>query len=160
MAEKIIFIILLWGELFLFAASQCVAAERFVDNGDGTVTDNELGLMWAVSDNQSNVNWHQARKWAKYTFPDTLSKKYNNWRLPSLAELQSLVVKGSSYETTCGRKVHITTSIRLSCCWVWTAETDPLAPAARVFNFGLVIYYLERKAHRRGYRALAVRNLN
>lgn len=133
--------------------------ERFVDNGDGTITDSQLKIMWAQSDNQGDMDWHQAQKWVRYTFPDTLPKSYANWRLPTLEELQTLVAKGPSYETDCGLKAHIIPLIQLSCAWVWTAESDPVAPTARVFNFDNVYHYTVRKAHRRGYRVLAVRNL-
>jgi len=134
------------------------AAERFTDNGDGTVTDHERKLMWAKTDNQGDIDWHQARKWVAFTFPLTLQTSYENWRLPSLEELQGLVAE-TGYETDCGLEAHIHPLIRLTCGWVWTAESDPTAPTARVFNFDNIYHYTVRKAHRRGYRALAVRNL-
>ncbi len=136
-----------------------LAQERFVDNGDGTVTDNQLKLMWAKADNQGDIDWHQARKWVRYTFPYTLPTPYENWRLPTLDELKSLVIKDAGYETDCGLKAHIVPLIQLTCAWVWTAETDPVAPTARVFNFDNVYHYTVRKAHRRGYRVIAVRTI-
>jgi hypothetical protein len=139
-----------------------MAADRFIDNGDGTVTDQKLGLMWSKTDNQGDINWIQAEKWVKFTFPDTLSKRYDNWRLPTLAELQSILLEdkhAKGYETDCGQWVKTVPQIRLSCGWVWTSETDPIAPTARIFNFDNVYHYTVRKAHRRGYRALPVRNL-
>lgn len=147
------------------------AGDRFVDNGDGTVSDNELGLMWGKTDNQGNINWIQAEKWVKYTFPYTLEKKYENWRLPTLAELKTLLNPDKNYEgyeTDCGQRVKIIPQIRLTCGWVWSGEEivvskDPkgqtVAPAARIFNFDNEYHYTARKAHRRGYRALAVRDL-
>jgi len=138
------------------------AAERFADNGDGTVTDHKLGLMWAKTDNSGDINWIQAEKWVKFTFPDTLEKRYDNWRLPTLAELQSILVedkKYKGYETECGQWVKTIPQIQLTCGWVWTSETDPIAPTARIFNFDNVYHYTVRKAHKRGYRALPVRNL-
>ena len=138
------------------------AGERFTDNGDGTVTDHELGIMWSKNDNQGDINWIQAEKWVRYTFPDTLAKKYDNWRLPTLAELQSILVKDKNYkgyEADCGQWVKTIPEIQLSCGWIWTSETDPIAPTARIFNFDNVYHYTVRKAHKRGYRALPVRNL-
>ena len=73
-----------------------MAADRFIDNGDGTVTDQKLGLMWSKTDNQGDINWIQAEKWVRFTFPDTLPKRYDNWRLPTLAELQSLLVENKN----------------------------------------------------------------
>jgi hypothetical protein len=138
------------------------AGERFTDNGDGTVTDHELGLMWSKTDNNGNINWIQAEKWVKYTFPLTLEKNYDNWRLPTLKELKSLVVTDKNYggyETDCGQWVKIIPQVRLSCGWIWTSETDPIAPSARIFNFDNVYHYTVRKAQKRGYRALPVRDL-
>jgi len=154
-----IFILVLIGSICVVPAS---GGERFTDNGDGTVTDHQNGLMWAQTDNQGNINWKQAQRWVTYTFGDTLTSKYDNWRLPTLEELQSLVLadkKAKGYETDCGQWVKIVPEIQLSCGWVWTSETDPLAPVARIFNFDNVYHYTVRMAHNRGYRVLPVRDL-
>ena len=146
----------------LIGLAPVIAADRFIDNGDGTVTDQKLGLMWSKTDNQGDINWIQAEKWVLYTFPDTLSKRYDNWRLPTLAELQSILVENKNaegYEAECGQWVKTVPEIQLSCGWIWTSETDPVAPTARIFNFDNVYHYTVRKAHKRGYRALPVRDL-
>lgn len=136
------------------------AGDRFTVNDDGTVTDHELGLMWAASDNHGDISWHQADKWVRYTFPYTLPTMYDNWRMPTLEELQSLVFKGKGYEADCGQRVKIVPQIRLSCGWIWTSESGQLGPTATVFNFDNVYHYTVRKAHHRAYRALPVRNLD
>ena len=146
----------------LIGGAPVLADDRFVDNGDGTVTDRQQDLMWSKTDNQGDINWIDAEKWVRFTFPDTIQKRYDDWRLPTLAELQSLLVADKSskgYETECGQWVKTVPEIRLSCGWVWTSETDPIAPTARIFNFDNVYHYTVRKAHKRGYRALPVRNL-
>jgi hypothetical protein len=99
----------------LFLSVPAWAGERFTDNGDGTVTDHQLGVMWAKTDNQGDINWRQADLWVKYTFPDTIEATYDNWRLPTLAELQSLYVKDKTskgYETACGQRVKIVPEIK------------------------------------------------
>ena len=146
----------------LIGWAPAMAGDRFTDNGDGTVTDRKFNLMWSKTDNQGDINWIQAEKWVQFTFPDTIPKRYENWRLPTLAELQSLLVedkKNKGYETECGQWVKTVPEIKLSCGWVWTSETDPIAPTARIFNFDNVYHYTVRKAHKRGYRALPVRNV-
>ena len=99
-----------------------------VDNGDGTVTDTEQHLMWAATDNNGDIDWHQAFKWVRYTFPFTLPVSYDNWRLPTLAELQSLAkdYQGEGYEADCGQRVKLTPLIRLSCGWVWSSGTSAI----------------------------------
>ncbi len=150
-------ILLLWVILGLHATGW--SQERFIDNGDGTVTDRQLGLMWAKSDNQGDIDWHEARQWIRFTFPNTVPGGYDNWRMPTLAELKSLVTKTPTYESDCGQAVSIIGLIKLSCGWVWTSQSDKLAPTAWVFNFNNIYPFTVRKAQRRGYRALAVRNL-
>lgn len=144
----------------LFMHAPAFAEDRFTDNGDGTVTDRQLGVMWGKTDNQGDIDWHQADKWVKYTFPYTLETFYDDWRLPTLEELRSLFVEDKSfrgYETDCGKQVRIEPVINLSCGWVWTSERKSIT--ARVFNYKGGYHHLDRMVHKRGYRALAVRDL-
>lgn len=60
---------------------------KFVDNGDGTISDTATGLMWAKSDNGKGVEWTEALPYAQST---TLAG-YSDWRLPNVKELQSIV---------------------------------------------------------------------
>ena len=162
MGKKIAFLLIVWGWMACDIGI-ILAADRFIDNGDGTVTDLQLNLMWAKHDNQGDIDWKQAQRWIKFTFPVTVAKSYENWRLPSLVELQSLVADNTEtrgYETDCGQWVHIVPIIRLSCGWLWTSETSPIAPTARIYNFENNYHYTVRKSQSRAYRVLAVRNLD
>jgi hypothetical protein len=147
--------------IFLFLNCAAVSAgERFTDNGDGTITDNQLKVMWAAADNQGDINWKEAGLWVRYTFPFTLEKRYSNWRLPTLSELESLYVAAADYdgyETDCGQWVRIVQAIKISCGWLWTSETQAIT--ARVFNFNRGVHYTDRMVHRRAYRVLPVRSL-
>jgi hypothetical protein len=143
-----------------FLSAPVLADDRFTDNGDGTVTDHQLGVMWAKTDNQGDINWKQAGLWIKYTFPYTITAKYDNWRFPTLAELESLYIKEKKfkgYETDCGQRVKIVPVINLSCGWVWTSETSAIQ--AFIFNFNRGYRYSDRMVHNKAYRALPVRNL-
>ncbi len=145
----------------LFFPWQARAEERFIDHGDGTVTDLKLGLMWSKSDNQGDIDWKSAQRWAKYTFPLLVPEgKREGWRLPTLDELRSLYVSAKNYagyETECGIKVKIARPFVLSCGWVWSSERRSIT--ARAFNFQRGYAYTDRLVHKRGYRALAVRPL-
>lgn len=145
----------------LTAAATAGAGERFTDNGDGTVTDHRLGLLWSASDNQGDIDWHQAFKWVRFTLPYTVGRPAGPWRLPTLAELESLAADSAAdrRDTICGLQVKLAGPIRLSCGWVWSSEVDPRAPTARAFNFQNATSFSARKAHRRGYRALGVLEL-
>lgn len=136
------------------------AGQRFTDNGDGTITDHRLNLMWAARSNEGDISWEEARKWVRYTFPDTLPVRYDGWRLPTVEELRSLRVEageGAGYETECGQWVEIVPRIRLTCGWVWSSEVRSIT--AVVYNFNRGYHYTDRKVHDRAYRALPVRDL-
>jgi uncharacterized protein DUF1566 len=60
---------------------------RFTDNGNGTVTDNLTGLVWAKSPLNTLRTWANALSYA-----DSLTLGgHNDWRLPNINELESLV---------------------------------------------------------------------
>lgn len=57
-----------------------VVWSRFVDNGDGTVTDNATGLMWTKNANHGAMSWGAA-----LSYCDNLETNgYSDWRLPSV----------------------------------------------------------------------------
>lgn len=148
--------------VFLCWCGPSAAGERFTDNGDGTITDHQLDVMWAKTDNQGDISWKEARQWITYTFPSTIQVYYDNWRMPTLAELQSLHVNDpsySGYEADCGQRIRIVPQIRLSCGWIWTSERNPTAPSATAYNFNRGYYFTDRMVHKKAYRALAVRDL-
>ena len=62
-------------------------AQRFVDNGDGTVTDTVTGLMWTKNaDPFGELNWHDAMsRCSSFSISGI-----GGWRLPSRDELVTL----------------------------------------------------------------------
>jgi hypothetical protein len=139
-----VFLLLLTGKL--------QAGERFVDNGDGTVMDRKTGLMWAKDDNNGDITWQDASLYAKNI---TLST-YSDWRLPTIAELQTLFDKSlPGYETICGHHVRIDPVIQVTCGFLWSAETRSISALA--FNLSRGYRYMNRKVRSRGMRALPVR---
>ena len=63
---------------------------NFVDNGDQTITDLATGLMWSKNDNGSGLNWGDALTWVQ-TQNSANYLGHNDWRMPDVKELQSLV---------------------------------------------------------------------
>jgi len=66
---------------------QCRSLNNYVDNGDGTVTDTDTGLMWQQATAPGAYTWQQALSYCENL---TLAG-YPDWRLPNRNELQSLV---------------------------------------------------------------------
>ena len=59
---------------------------HFVDNGDGTITDNYTRLIWQKTQPQVSFTWEEALIYASGL---TLAGK-SDWRLPNVKEIQSL----------------------------------------------------------------------
>jgi hypothetical protein len=137
-----------------------LAEQRFIDHGNGTITDRRLGLMWAKTDNQTDIFWNQVQDWLKNEFPYTIPQFYDNWRLPTVLELQSLFVedpKYKGYRTVCGHPVKVVPQIRLSCIFIWTSDTALALPLA--FNFNIGNAFTIDLYDNKGCRVLPVRSL-
>jgi hypothetical protein len=146
--------------LLLFAVTGFCAG-RFVDNGNGTVTDTTTGLMWASKDNGADINWEQAKKYCE-SFE---AGGHKDWRLPTNEELKTLYdASGERNATcclTCDETIKFTKVIDLSCFALWSSETgssDALGPFAKAgdFRYGGPMAYSRTLS--RQLRALPVRS--
>ena len=75
-----------------------VTQQRFVDNGDGTITDRRTGLMWeklarelSVHNVGNDYTWDEATSTKIATLNSDSFAGHNDWRLPSADDLVSLV---------------------------------------------------------------------
>ena len=68
--------------------SVVVAETRFVDNGDGTVTDTRQNIMWQKGDNGKEVSFEEAERYCK----SLRLGGYADWRLPKPDERNTAVV--------------------------------------------------------------------
>ena len=66
--------------------------ERFIDNGDGTVTDTFTKLMWTKDAQQisGEMNWFDAIEACN----GLIFAEYEDWRLPNVREMLSLIDYG------------------------------------------------------------------
>jgi hypothetical protein len=158
----------------VFDTSGCYAA-RFVDNGNGTVTDNQTKLIWEKKDQQSGGihNWGTIYTWGSTTAPyppsgtaytvflaalnggggpNTCFAGQCDWRLPSLAELQTIVdgttanpATFSAFNTSCAANCTVDGAggtTQCSCTqsfYYWSATTTAGNPSYAwyvTFDFG------------------------
>ncbi len=69
---------------------------NYIDNGDGTITDLATGLMWQQDDSGVGMMWQDALEYAE----SSMLAGYDDWRLPSVKELQSILDYTRSPDTT------------------------------------------------------------
>jgi hypothetical protein len=120
------------------------AALSYTDNGDGTVTDNNTGLMWEKKSDDGTIN----RVDMSYTWADAFAVHiaalnagsgfagYTDWRLPNVKELQTIVnyehlnpSVSPAFNTGCGGGC---TLVRCSCTTsapYWASTTSVEFPA-------------------------------
>ena len=127
-----------------------LAMDRFVDNGDGTVSDTKTGLMWAVKDNGIPINWPDALSYCQ----NYSGGGHNDWRMPTLAELDSLY--DPKYKNK--RGYHVIKLIETSAQTLWASETRGYKAARFNFTYGQV-YWL-RQSYSGPTRVLPVRSGN
>ena len=101
---------------------------RFVDHGNGTITDTKSGLMWAAKDNGSDITWQNARAYCK----NYRGGGHSDWRLPTQDELASL------YDPKDKNRYgfHLTRLIDLTDCCPWASETRASEAAVVAFTSG------------------------
>ena len=63
---------------------------HFIYNGDQTISDTSTNLMWTKNDNGSGLHWTDALAWVQ-TKNSANYLGHNDWRLPNIKELQSIV---------------------------------------------------------------------
>lgn len=116
--------------------------------GDGTVMDNNTGLMWQKQDDGVTYSWYAAMGIYKDSYnPRTLDicgslklAGHTDWRLPSEKELLSLVIKAPSKEPSINAAYFPNT--RLSYYWSSTTVDDSPVYAWSVdFSDGTVKSY-------------------
>ncbi|MBN1250722.1 MAG: DUF1566 domain-containing protein [Bacteroidales bacterium] len=72
---------------------------NFIDNNDETISDNSTGLMWDKNDSEQSMTWEEAFEWIKQKNSENYLG-YNDWKLPNVKELQSIVDYTRSPATT------------------------------------------------------------
>jgi hypothetical protein len=111
---------------------------RFVDNGDGTITDAQCQLMWMKHDTWQElgrlVSWHQGQEFCRKMNQESFSG-HDNWRFPTGNEAKELFVQGAGNLDREGCEIHLDTVFPSGCGYTtWTSESRG-AKAAMGFDF-------------------------
>jgi formylglycine-generating enzyme required for sulfatase activity len=117
------------------AISTTFSVPHFTDVGDGTIKDNNTGLVWQKYQSIDSLTWEQA---LTYASSFSLAGK-TDWRIPNIKELQSLnmVIKmNPSFDNTFFTGIHTgnfwsSTSMYNTPAIAWDINT----------NYGIVSYH-------------------
>jgi hypothetical protein len=83
---------------------------RFTDNDDGSILDNETGLVWAKED-----SWPIAQDWLNFQesleFVDEMNKKdylgFHDWRIPEREEIEKIFMADSTILARSNNEIHL-----------------------------------------------------
>ncbi len=96
------------------------SVNNFIDNGDGTISDLATGLMWMTDDSDAAVNWDDALSYAE----NLELAGYDDWRLPNVKELQSIVDYSGSFPAIDPTYFNITTGLEDNInCYFWSSTS-------------------------------------
>jgi hypothetical protein len=131
----------------------------YTDNGDGTITDNETGLMWekksddgGIHDKDDTYSWSDAFAVFIAGLNTANFAGHNDWRLPNRFELESLLDLGNQdpsvdpvFNTNCGPNSSGNPGCLVANCSCtplaayWSSTTFPGAPVLQPFSW--VVYF-------------------
>ena len=134
-----------------FAYLNCNAADpdqgkRFIPSGDNTVLDTQTGLMWAIKDNGTDIDWEAAREYCE----NYSAGGHNDWRLPTLRELMTI------YDPSSGKRFLSFDPITLTGACPWSADSRGKRARSIFFMSGEINTF--PKSTSKGFRALPVRS--
>lgn len=108
--------------------------KRFVDNGDGTVTDLETKLMWKQTDSFQDtskwLNWFKSQEYLRELGTDKFAG-FLDWRMPTLEEAESLYDEDHVIRDTDRMDIFISEAFSPGGGFTtWTSNEMPHATAA------------------------------
>ena len=103
--------------------------KRFVDNGDGTITDTKTNLMWMKQDSYQRtghwIDWAAAFNYVKKANEDGFANHYD-WQMPTMANLKTLFEPDKTNSRQVGREmiIHIDPIFAKEGSGIWWALED------------------------------------
>ena len=105
-----------------------MSKERFIDNGNNTITDSHTGLTWLKKDSRQLTNkWLHLEK-AKEFAEELNSSSYggfNDWRVPKLQDVKTIFDKNFLLLARGNDQIHIPPIFEPGCTdSTWTDEVN------------------------------------
>lgn len=149
-----------------FAVSVESNDKRYLDHGDGTITDTKTGLMWMKKDSYLHfghwLNWREAHEYVRQLNDEGFAQ-YNDWQLPSTDELKTLYEPEKVNSSQVGRemKIHADPIFEKNGSGtLWSGEENGRYNALGVvFNTGTVFNSNKKSKSRKATRAVRI-NMN
>lgn len=112
-------------------------ANDFRDGGDGTVTDRATGLTWTKATCAKPLTWREALAWAE----NLELAGHDDWRLPKVKELQSLVdysrAPDAAQKADRGPAIDPVFDLASDDAWCWASTTHLENRYAYYVAFGM-----------------------
>lgn len=146
--------------VFLFSGYVCAEKHsvdgRYLDFGNGVIQDTKTGLVWTQKDSYvdlgHSLNWNEANAYVS----ELASGGYNDWRLPTIAELKTIYEPSKLNKDIFGGKVKLDPIFAERGPYsYWSSETDGSCCARAItFDYGFVSRHHRNYSGSYGVRAV------
>jgi hypothetical protein len=115
---------------------------RYIDNGNGTISDARSGLMWGKLDSYADLgkclDWNSSTSYVK----GFAAGGHSDWRLPTIAELKGIYEESKTNKDFSDNLIHLDSIFAIGgAFWYWTSEQDTKCCAYYVDFYGGFSYH-------------------
>ena len=139
------------------------ADKRYIDNGDGTITDTKTNLMWIKKDSYLHsghwLSWSEVHKYVQQLNNEAFAQ-YIDWQLPTIKDLKTLYEPDKINSSQAGKemKIHADPIFEKNGSGsLWSGEENGRYNAfGVVFNTGSVFNSNKKSRSRKATRAVRI----